>query len=140
MVPYCNGRNIFCLVFVVKRNKEKALLKFLPLLFALQIIINTYCDTAGLSWSWKINFVTAAMPWFLSGYYFNTEGADKFKNMPLYRSASVAFIGCIIAVVPNAFDLPVNFGVVGFIPYTFGNVLHWHLKTQQQACHALLST
>ena len=105
-------------LIIVKKGKEKAFLKFIPILFALQVLLTTYCETKGLAWSWKINFITRGIPWFLLGYYLHTaeaEGLRKTKSGILWLSAMT---GCAIAVIPSVFDLPVKFGIIGYIPYS----------------------
>lgn len=71
--------------FIVKNKKEQFVLKLLPVLFCLQILSTSYCETMHLEWFWKINFITRAMPWFLLGYYMNTNRAEKFKNINSHK-------------------------------------------------------
>lgn len=106
--------------FIVKYRKEQFVLKLLPVLFVLQILLTSYCETMQIEWFWRINFITSAMPWFLLGYYMNTNKAEKFKNMASYKLIILVVVGCAIAVIPIAFSLPLKFRVVGYIPYAFG--------------------
>lgn len=108
-----------CWYFIVKNKKEQFAIKFIPVLFALQILLTTYRDTMHLEWFWKTNFITRGMPWFLLGYYMNTKKAEKIRNMDFYRLIILAVVGCVIAVIPTAFDLPVKFNVLGYIPFAF---------------------
>ncbi len=106
--------------FIVKNEKEQFALKLLPVLFVLQILLTSYCETMQLEWMWKINFITRAMPWFLLGYYMHSNKAEKIRNMDSYQLIVLVVAGCAIAVIPTAFSLPFKFSVVGYIPYAFG--------------------
>lgn len=106
--------------YLIKKHKEQFALKLLPLLFVLQILLTSFCETLQLEWFLKINFVTKAMPWFLLGYYLHTDKADKLRKLDSWKLILLAVIGCAIAVTPAVVSLPVNFGVVGYIPYAFG--------------------
>lgn len=106
--------------FLVKNQKEQFALKILPVLFVMQILSTSYCETMQLAWFWKINFLTQAMPWFLLGYYMHTKKAEKFRNLDSHKLVILAVVGCTIAVIPTVFSLPFKFNVVGYIPYVFG--------------------
>ena len=105
---------------VVKYGKENKLVKTFPILFILQVILTSYCETTGLEWFWKVNFLTRGMPWFLLGYYLHTDKAKKIREIDSYKLIVLVLVGCIIAVVPTAFSLPFKFNVIGYIPYAFG--------------------
>ncbi len=107
-------------LFVVKRKKEQLVVNITPILFLLQIILTLYCETMQLEWFWKMNFLTRAMPWFMLGYYLNTEKAQKFRSTKTAALIIMVIFGCAIAVIPTTFDLPVKFNVIGYIPYAFG--------------------
>lgn len=106
--------------FIVKNGKEQPALKLLPVLFALQILWTSYCDTMQMEWFWKTNFITRAMPWFLLGHYTHSNDAEKVRNMASPKLILLAAAGCVIALVPTVFRLPVDFSVVGYIPYALG--------------------
>lgn len=107
-------------IFVVKRNQEAAYVRFLPVLFAVQIIWTSYCETMELDWFWKINFITRALPWFLLGYYLNMDQSRKLRDIDSYKLVLISIAGCIIAVIPLVFRLQVKFNSAGYIPYAFG--------------------
>ena len=107
-------------LFIVKNNKEGSALKAMPVLFVLQIILTAYCETKGLAWFWKINFITRGMPWFLLGYYLHTPEAAKIRTISADKLRMLAVIGCAIAVIPTAFDLPLKFDIIGYIPFSLG--------------------
>lgn len=104
-------------LIVIKRNKEKDALKLIPLLFILQIILITYCKTMHLSWYWKTNFLTRAMPWFLLGQYMRSE---KVSKMNKYKLLLIALAGCLIVIAPTVFKLPLGLMTIGYIPLVFG--------------------
>lgn len=106
--------------FIVKNRIEHIALRFLPVLFILQIILTSYCETMQLAWFWKINFLTRAMPWFLLGYYMHTSNAEKFRNMTCYKLIFFIVIGCFISIIPTVLDLSIKFNEIGYIPYVLG--------------------
>ena len=67
--------------YLVKKHKEQFALKLLPLLFFMQILLTSFCETLQLEWFLKINFITKAMPWFLLGYFMHTDKADKLRKL-----------------------------------------------------------
>ena len=107
-------------LFVVKCGKEHLVIKFTPILFLFQILLTSYCETMQLSWFWKVNFLAQAMPWFMLGYYLNSEKAQRARAFKTATLIVMVIIGCVVSVIPNAFDLPLKFNVIGYIPYTFG--------------------
>ncbi|MCI7767954.1 MAG: acyltransferase [Oscillospiraceae bacterium] len=106
--------------FIVKNQKEQFTLKILPFLFVLQILLTSYCETMQLEWFWKINFPTRAMPWFLLGYYMHTDKAKKIRNIDSHILVILAAAGCVIAVIPTLFSLPLKFTIIGYLPYSVG--------------------
>ena len=107
-------------LFVVKRKKEHLIIKITPILFLLQIILTSYCETMKLELFWETNFLIRAMPWFMLGYCLNTEMANNIRSIKTSTLIMMVIVGCAIAVIPTAFDLPIMFNVIGYIPYAFG--------------------
>lgn len=106
--------------FIVKYQKELLVLKLMPLLFALLILSTFYCEAMHLAWFRKINFLTQALPWFLLGYYTNTDAARKFRAMESLKISIFLLAGCAITVAPNVTELPYSVSLIGLIPYAFG--------------------
>ena len=106
-------------MMIVKRNREKKALKWMPVLFVFYVLLTSYCETAKLEWFWKTNFITCAMPWFLLGYYLHTDEAEKLRNIATYQLIILAIAGCAISVLPEAFDLKLKWNVIGYLPYAF---------------------
>lgn len=105
----------FLWYFVVKYNKESTVVKILPVLFLLQVISVTICDTIGTDWYLKMNFITRALPWFGFGYYIRSvsrERIQKIENKYLYICVA---IGAMITVMPQLLKLPVQFNSIGYI-------------------------
>ncbi|SEL72552.1 Acyltransferase family protein [Butyrivibrio sp. ob235] len=65
--------------FVVKYKKEQIMVRIMPLLFIIQVIITTICETIGASWYLKINFITRSLSWFVLGYYINSVSEKKIQ-------------------------------------------------------------
>ena len=107
-------------LILIKKGKEQRLVKMTPILFLLQVLLTTYCETLNLEWFWKTNFVTRGLPWFLLGYYLNAPEAETLRTVSEGALSLLAALGCALAVIPTAFDLPVRFNVIGYIPYAFG--------------------
>lgn len=106
-------------MLIVKSHKEKVALKLTPILFVLQIVTMTYCETMKFPWFWKMNFATCALPWFMMGYYFHTVDGKKYENISTFMLSITAAIGCMIAVAPTVFDLSLKFSSLGYLPYAF---------------------
>ncbi len=105
--------------FVVKKRKEQVVLKLMPILFILQVLLISYCETMQLAWFWKTNYITRAMPWFLLGYYIHTY-KNRFENLAVHKKISLAVFGGVITTIPVVFQLSLDFSSVGYIPYAFG--------------------
>ena len=105
-------------LLIIKKKKETFALKLIPILFLLQIILWTFCETRGLAWTWNINFVTRALPWYLTGYFFHTDKRKKYESVNTLKLIFVAIVGCLITIIPTTFDLTLNFSCVGYIPLT----------------------
>lgn len=102
---------------IVKKEKTDLFSKWVVIaLFILQIFLIVFCDTKGLAWFWKTNFITRALPWFLAGYMIcaSKENLEKkFSNSKLLLGA---FIGCVIILLPTILKLKVDISSVGYIP------------------------
>lgn len=67
---------------VVRKKKVQLVLYFIPILFLAQVVIITFCETRGLAWFWKTNFLTRALPWFLLGYFIH----EKDNKIGIYNN------------------------------------------------------
>lgn len=103
--------------FTVKNKKEGMIVRFLPSLFILQVILTSFCETNGLDWFWKINFVTRSLTWFALGYYLHTVPEEKINKFSDKKIITCALVGLTIVLIPITFGLKINFSSVGYIPY-----------------------
>ena len=106
-------------LFIIKIGKEQQVIKWMPLLFVLQVVLTTYCETMSVDWYLKINFITRGMPWFLLGYYLHMDESQKLRNIKQFKLIAMAVFGCAISIVPSVFHLPIKCSVIGYIPYAF---------------------
>lgn len=105
---------------IIQNNKQSIFLRVLPLLFLLQILLTSYCETVGSEWFWKINFFTRALPWFLLGYWLNTERASHIRNQNNILLIMFIVFGISIVLLKYFIQTPVDISVVGYIPYCLG--------------------
>ena len=110
----------FVWFLVIKHGKENIFVMLIPLLFLFQIGLTACCETKQLDWSWKTNFITRALPWFVLGYYLNSDKSQKLRSIKVKWLIVMITVGCLIAVIPSVFDFSIKFNVIGYIPYTFG--------------------
>lgn len=106
--------------FIVRKQREQLVLKLIPILFILQILLTSYCDTMQLEWFWKTNVITRALPWFLLGYYIRTNEELHLKSIDIYKLLGMVIIGCMIVLIPIVFHTSIQFSVLGYIPYATG--------------------
>lgn len=105
--------------FLVKHHKNttRNVYTSIILLFILYIVLTTICETNGLAWYLKINFLRA-MGWFLLGYSFNYIDKKKIKNLKLESLILVYLVGAFITIAPTIFNTPINFSCVGVIIFS----------------------
>ncbi len=104
---------VFWIIFYEKINKGTYKM-ILPILFGLQIISVTICETLDLSWLLKINFITRALPWFMLGYSF-AENESKIAKISMHSIILYIFIGTIIAILPTIINTRIKFECIGYI-------------------------
>ena len=107
-------------LFVVKKGIEKQAGKWMPLLFVLQVVLTSYCETMNVEWYLKINFITRGMPWFLLGYYMHMDESEKLRSIEPLKLIAMVVLGCSISIIPDVFRLPIRCGAIGYVPYAFG--------------------
>ena len=110
---------IFWLLFV-RKGKEKGTVKIFPILFILHILLTSYCETMNLDWFWKVNFITRGLSWFLLGYYLHTPKSKSIRDFSSVKLWILVVIGCLISIIPVAFNLKFKFNVIGYIPFALG--------------------
>lgn len=103
--------------FAVKLKKENLIVRVLPVLFIIQVVLTTFCETNGLEWFWRVNFVTRSLTWFALGYYLHTVPEEKIKKLSDKKIIVCALVGLIIVLIPTVFGLKIKFTSVGYIPF-----------------------
>lgn len=101
--------------FVVKYRKENQILKMILVLFVLQVLSITICETNGFPWFYKTNFVTRALPWFLFGYWIHSKGEIIIKKRNDSILGLAALAGAVIVLVPIVQKTTVKFSCVGIV-------------------------
>ena len=124
-------------LFVVKRGMERAVLRLTPLLFVLHILLTCFCETKGLPWFWKINFLTSGLSWFLLGYWMNTPQAAGLRAAGAGRLWLLAGLGCAITVLPAALGLSLKLNALGYLPYTLGLFALALKQPDRSVCRAM---
>jgi surface polysaccharide O-acyltransferase-like enzyme len=107
-------------LFIIKNGKEKSAMKAIPYLFAFMIALTSYAGTVGLAWFWKTNFIARGMPWFLSGYYLNTQDGKKYRDIETPKLIFMIAIGLLITVMQPILKSRIDFQFVGTLPYALG--------------------
>ncbi len=92
----------------------------MPLLFILYIVITTVCETYGLSWFWKINFMTRSLNWFLLGYYLHSMPTHKLEKIKNQQLLLAEILGCVLIVLPTLCSFNINFSCIGYLPLAMG--------------------
>ena len=86
-------------------------------MFIAQFVLTIYCDTYGLDWSYKTNFLTRALSWFLLGNYIH---ANQEKMMKWYSDTMLIVIsgaGLVLSLIPIIFHTRINFSCIGVFFY-----------------------
>ena len=103
---------------IVRKKMEVRIIKIIPVLFALQLIIVTYCETMNIAWFFKVNFITSACPWFMTGYYFHTnQGNSIIRKCSFLFLLITSILGMSVALLPIVVDLKLKFSSIGVVPY-----------------------
>lgn len=103
--------------FVVTKEKENVAIKFLPILFAAQVISISICDTFEMDWFLKINFLTRAFVWYLLGYFIHSKEIAISQKISNWHLILMLLIGAFIALVHQMTGIKVDFSSVGLLFY-----------------------
>lgn len=107
----------FVWFFVVKFRKEGVALKVIPILFLARVVLSMYCDLHNLPWTYKTNFLTGAMPFFLFGYFLK-KNENFFRSVPSFFWFFSFLLGAVTSVVPEIVGMRLNFSCIGNIIYS----------------------
>ena len=100
-----------------KKKKEYLIIKCIPVLFLLQVLLTSFCETMDFSWFWKINFVTRSLAWFALGYYIHSIPDERIKRINEKKVVLVAIMGLAIVLIPVVFNLKLKFSSLGYVFY-----------------------
>ena len=104
----------FVWMYIVKDKKETTAIKFTWLLFIISSVLTVFVDSLGLNWSYKINFICKAMPWFMFGYLVNERFESKLYNVKNTNLFIFVIIGWII-ILSVILETPVDFSSLGLL-------------------------
>ena len=105
----------FVWMFVVRFKQEDKVTKFTYVLFFFGALLTVIVDSFGLNWSFKINFICRAMPWFMFGYLVKQKYESKLiavKNQTLFLIAITEWVITLSAVLLKT---TVNYNYVGVL-------------------------
>ena len=104
------------LYFIDKYNLYKLAYKILPFLFLLRLAVVIITVSFDMTWHFRSNFITSALPYLLMGNYIASHKSfqTKFSNKFLILSA---IIGAGFSVVCLILDFAVDVSEVGIIVY-----------------------
>ena len=105
----------FVWIYIVKHEAEDKATKFTYLLFIFGTVLTVIVESLGLNWSYKINFLCRAMPWFMFGYLVNDRYESKFENVKSSMLFLLAVIGWIITLSAVILKTAVNYYYVGVL-------------------------
>lgn len=103
--------------FIVKLKKENIIVKCIPLLFIFYSVLTIVCETKGLAWFYKINFVTRSLSWFALGYYIHSLPKEKIEATNSKILYLFLILGIVIVCLPTLLPLAINISCIGYIPY-----------------------
>lgn len=106
--------------FAVKKSKEMLAIRVLPLILVLQVVSISICDSLGVEWFYKINFITRALAWFVLGYFIHKNSDEKgiiIKSRNICICIGV-ILGGIIAVLPLVVNTAIDFSSLGLLIYS----------------------
>lgn len=106
-------------LIIVKHQKEDMAIKYFYILFLIQFTLVTICDSFGVAWFWRINFLTCSLPWFLLGYCFHTDKIKWIRQFGVIPLIFVALSGLAISILPLIINTPIKFNIVGRFLYAF---------------------
>ena len=123
--------------FVVRAEKERIVLKLLPLLLASYVGVAVFFETTDGPWYYCNLFFLRGLSFFLMGYYLRTEDARKLLQWKRYQLILLTVFGFIIILTPTVFGLPVKFGDAGLIPCMLGLFALVLREPEKEICRPL---
>lgn len=105
----------FFWMIVVKKKWQDAILKITPVLFIVGTVLAVFVDTMGLNWSYKINFICRALPWFMYGYIVKERYYIRLKKVSTFKLLLTALLGWGITLSAILLKTKVNYNSVGVL-------------------------
>ena len=105
----------FVWMYIVKYKIESKATKFTYLLFILAAALSVFVDSYGMNWSYKINFILKAMPWFMFGYLVHEKYESKIHNIKNLELILLAIIGMIITLSAVLLNPSVDYNYLGVL-------------------------
>ncbi len=100
---------------VVRRKLQCAVLKSTLFLFIVGAGLTVFVETKGLDWSYKINFIGRALPWFMFGYIIKEKYDIRLKKVSTIKLLLIALLGWIITLSAILLNTKVNYNYVGVL-------------------------
>lgn len=104
-------------LIVIRKKKEETIMKMLPMLFVFQFLQVIICETNNYEWFLKINFLTRALPWFLTGYFVCSIEKNGLKYKDWVILIAVLF-GIVITLMPMLLKTKIDFSCIGLFFYS----------------------
>ncbi len=105
----------FVWVFVVKHRLEAKAAKLTWLLWIAGAVLTVVVDSLGLKWSFKINFLCRALPWFMIGYLVKERFECRLPNITNAALLCMAAAGWVITLSAVILKTPVDYNYAGVL-------------------------
>lgn len=102
-------------LFIVKKNLQNKILKYTWLSFLIGTLLTITVDTLKLSWSFKINFLCRALPWFMLGNLIKERYEKHLYKISGLKLGSIAVAGWLITLSAIIFKTKLNFSYTGVL-------------------------
>ena len=116
--------------WIVKRNGQNMIKKYVGLLFILEILATLLVDSKGLDRMTKVNFLTSFLPWFLLGYLIKEKYEKAIAEFSNFKIVLAIAIGGIITASSVILKLPINYSYLGTI-VSAPAIFIWGVKNPQ---------
>lgn len=105
----------FVWIFIVKYKWQHKATKFTWIFFLLSLVLTIIVESMDLNWSYQINFILRALPWFMFGYLVKEKyevKLDKVNNLTLF---GVAILGWCIALSAILLKCKIEYQYLGIL-------------------------
>jgi len=105
----------FVWMYVVKHKKENRITKYTVILFIIGAILTVVVDSMKLNWSYKINFICRAMPWFMLGYLVREKYENKLENISNSILMTIVILGWGVTLSAVFLKISVDYNYIGVL-------------------------